>query len=314
MIQLKLAKLNRLNCFKNEEMSPINFSKPFQLKIAILSLLLVSLFASCDRLDSIPYSPEHTPESWLEHQPHQPIKIGNLEFVLVQPSSSIIVYSLGIICLIFGISFLKQNQQQKSKKWWGIALILWGIGALLAGTSYQAFSYEIKCAGREICTWTSWWEVYYVIFSAASIDAMMLALVHTSISGKQKKIFTVYAISKTILYTSIVLLGGFIAQKFLISFELLLLVSIPSILAFLVINLKQYRKNKTIVEKKLLFTWVFLALVIGVYYIYLMLGFTEDLFQKGYWFSANDVLHLGLIAWFFYIGLALKPAIKDQTI
>lgn len=294
-------------------MNQLNFSKLFQPKTGILGLLFILILTACDRLESIPYTPEHTPESWLNHQPFQQVKIGNLSFILVQPSSSIIVYSLGIICLVFGISFLKRNKRQISKKWWGVALVLWGIGALLAGTSYQAFSYEIKCAGREFCTWTSWWEVFYVLFSAASIDAMMLALVHSSIQTKQKKIFTNYVISKTILYASIVLIGAFIANKFLISFELLLLVSTPSILVFFVINFKQYKKNKTPLEKKLIHTWIILALVIGVYYIYLLLGFTEVLFQKGYWFSANDVLHIGLIGWILFIGIILKPAIKDNV-
>ena len=294
-------------------MNQLNFSKLFQPKTGILGLLFILMLTACDRLESIPYTPEHTPESWLNHQPFQQVKIGNLSFILVQPSSSIIVYSLGIICLVFGISFLKRNKRQISKKWWGVALVLWGIGALLAGTSYQAFSYEIKCAGREFCTWTSWWEVFYVLFSAASIDAMMLALVHSSIQTKQKKIFTNYVISKTILYASIVLIGAFIANKFLISFELLLLVSTPSILVFFVINFKQYKKNKTPLEKKLIHTWIILALVIGVYYIYLLLGFTEVLFQKGYWFSANDVLHIGLIGWILFIGIILKPAIKDNV-
>lgn len=294
-------------------MNQLNFLKLFQSKTGILGLLFILMLTACDRLESIPYTPEHTPESWLNHQPFQQVKIGNLSFILVQPSSSIIVYSLGIICLVFGISFLKRNKRQISKKWWGVALVLWGIGALLAGTSYQAFSYEIKCAGREFCTWTSWWEVFYVLFSAASIDAMMLALVHSSIQTKQKKIFTNYVISKTILYASIVLIGAFIANKFLISFELLLLVSTPSILVFFVINFKQYKKNKTPLEKKLIHTWIILALVIGVYYLYLMLGFTEVLFQKGYWFSANDLLHIGLIGWILFIGIILKPEIKDNV-
>ena len=107
--------------------------------------------------------------------------------------------------------------------WWGIALILWGVGALLAGTSYEAFSYAIKCAGRPACVWTSWWEVLYLILSVASVDAMLLAEAYACTTGRWRRALTIYAVVNAAVYAIVVLIGALIPVKFLISFELLIL-------------------------------------------------------------------------------------------
>ncbi len=279
--------------------------------VSVIALLFT--LSACGQLDSIPYTPAQTPETWLQIQPFTEFKFASQNIIFVQPSTSLIVYFLGILTIAVGFYFLKTCQGQLSRLWWGIALLLWGIGALLAGTSYEAFSYAIKCAGREACLWTSWWEVLYLIVSVWSIDAMMLSVAYSSTTGTLRKALSVYAIANAVVYFIVVMIGAFIPIKFLISFELLLVVAAPGIIAVFIINGWRYFKYKLNLDLVLLGTWVWLGITIAAYFLYLISGNTAALWAKGFWFSENDVLHIGLIIWMLYIAFVLAPQLKDLT-
>jgi hypothetical protein len=274
----------------------------------ILCLIFpVFILSACGRLDTILYTPTQTPETWLQIQPYASFN----GLIFVQPSTSIIVYLLGILTIGVGLYFLKIRANDRSRFWWGIALLLWGAGALLAGTSYEAFSYSIKCAGREACLWTSWWEIIYLIFSVWSIDAITLAIAYSSTDGKLRKALSIYSMLNAVLYFIIVIVGAFVPVKFLISFELLLVVAAPGIVAFFIINGWRYAKYKLAADLVLLGTWLWLGITIVAYFLYLISGNTAALWEKGIWFSENDVLHIGLILWMVYIGIVLAPRVKD---
>jgi hypothetical protein len=274
----------------------------------IVGLLLLS---GCGRLDSIPYQPRQTPETWLAGQPFLNVKIGAEEIILVQPSSTVLVYLLGIVAIGVGLVLWRIRDTHRSRLWWGIALLLWGVGALCAGTSYQAFSYEIKCVGREVCAWTSWWEVIYLILSAASVDAMVGAVACSCAVGKWRQVLSLYALLNAALYTVVVLVGALIPVKFLISFELLILVAAPNILILFVLNGWRYYKHKNPMDLALLGAWLWLGLTLGAYFVYLVLDVTPNLWARGVWFSENDVLHIGLILWMLYIALVLAKRVVD---
>ncbi len=267
----------------------------------------------CGHLSSIPYNPEQTPDNWLLIQPYINLNTGAANFVLVQPSSTIFVYLLGIIALGAGLYFFKIRENYQSRIWWGIALLLWGAGALFAGTSYQAFSYEIKCAGQAICSWTSWWEIIYLLLSAASIDAMLISGGYSSCQGRCRKVLVSYAIINITLYTVLVIIGVLSLNKFLISFELLLIVTAPTILFLLILNGWRYFKCRDLMDLALLVMWLWLGVIIGAYFIYLVLDITEYLWERGIWFSENDVLHNGLISWMLTIALFVAKRITDRS-
>ena len=280
-------------------------------KLFLLAFILLSLSA-CAPLETIPYTPAQTPETWLQIQPFAELQFGSQTIIFVQPSTSLIVYLLGILTIYIGIHFLRTRQDQNSRLWWGVALLFWGLGALLAGTSYEAFSFAIKCAGRDLCVWTSGWEIVYLVFSVWSIDAILAAVAYSSSVGKGRKLLLGYALSNAIVYTVIVLVGIFIPVKFLISFEFMLLLTAPSILALFILNGKRYLNQKERLDLLLLYTWLGLGFTIGAYFLYYLSGLTATLWEKGFWFSENDVLHIGLILWMIFIGFYLTPKVKDS--
>lgn len=280
-------------------------------RVSLLGISLL-LLSGCARLATIPYHPQQTPASWLQIQPFVVMELGTVDFILVQPSSTVFVYLLGIITVGVGLYFFRIQDNYQSRKWWGIALLLWGFGALFAGTSYQAFSYEIKCAGQAFCSWTSWWEIIYLLLSAASIDAMLISGGFSSCQGKCRKALTYYAILNITVYSILVIIGAFTLNKFLISFELLLIVTAPTILTLFILNGWRYFKYGARKDLALWITWIWLGVVIGAYFIYLVLGITDDLWEQGIWFSENDILHIGLVSWMVYIASQAAKRITDE--
>jgi len=283
------------------------------LRRCLTTLALGLLLAGCRQLESIPYTPPQTPESWLTIQPYVELVIRSQTVLLVQPTTTALVYALGLLGILAGAYLLRIHGGQRSRLWWGVALILWGVGALLAGTSYEAFSYYIKCAGRAACRWTSGLEIGYLLLSVASVDAIVLAQAYACAAGRARRRLALYAAANLSLYAIALLVGTLIPVRFLISFEFLLVVTAPSIILVIVHNAWRYRRYKRRLDRVLLGTWAGLALTIAAYFIYLISGLTQRLWSQGLWFSENDVLHLGLIAWMIYIVLALAPQLADEA-
>jgi hypothetical protein len=267
---------------------------------------------TCQQIESIPYSPRQTPETWLNIQPFIEFHIGSTTTLIVQPTTSAIVYLLGLITIGAGLYFLYIRHAQRSRFWWGLALILWGGGALLAGTSYEAFSYQIKCAGREACLWTSGWEIGYLVLSVASVNAMLLAQAYACATGQGRRALMTYAFLNFTVYALTVLIGLVVPIKFLISFEWLLIVTAPTIVLFIILNGWRYRRFKQSKDLALLGAWAWLAVTIGAYFWYLISGLTQNLWAQSIWFSENDVLHIGLIIWMIYLALIVAPRVEDE--
>jgi len=197
--------------------------------------------------------------------------------------------------------------------WWGIAMVLWGIGALLAGTSYQAFGYQIKCAGQKTCAWTSWWEVIYLMFQQVSMDALLVAVAYSCATAVWRQALLGYALAGAVIYVSMTFIGAIIPVKSLITFELMVGVSTPICLFVLGLNSWRYYTYNTSMDLALTVAWVLLLAAMLAYWLYDKSDLTARLWAKGkgVWFSQNDVLHIGLILWMIYIAIVLTTRIND---
>jgi len=273
--------------------------------------------SSFGRLKSISYTnPELTPSNWCEFQPCKKIRIASREITLTQPTSTFLVYALGVLTIGAGFYFLLIRGSELSRLWWGISLLLWGIGALLAGTSYQALAYEIKCAGRQSCAWTSWWEVVYLMFQQVSMNTLLVAVAYSCTEGSLQMALLAFALVSAVVYVICTFIGGIVPIKSLITFNVMVWVSTPTLLIFFVLNGWRFYIYSDPKDFFLLSTWILLLLTGAVYWLYDELTITQKLWArgKGIWFSQNDVLHTGLILWVIYIATVVATRIKDYTL
>lgn len=268
------------------------------------------------RLQSIPHpDPALTPETWCKTLPCRKIRFGTRELILTKPSSTFFVYFHALLNIGAGLYFLSIQHGELSRQWWGIALILWGVGAMLAGTSYQALAYHIKCAGRQQCAWTSWWEVIYLIIQQLGLNALLVAVAIGSSGGLLRQGLLLYAAVNAGVYLVLVIFGSLKPVKSLITFELLVLNTAPTLLIFLLLNGWRYIQLGRDTDLVLLTTWLLLLLTMAAYWLYDHLDLTARLWQggAGIWFSQNDVLHIGLILWTMYVVLVVAPRVTDYV-
>ncbi len=280
-------------------------------KYWIIIMLFVLSLTGCARLDAIDYTPKLSPEAFLQQQPSVHIAMGSLDFMLCQPSSSVFVFLVAFFTIFTGYKILSRADGQWSRQWWGVGLLLTGVGALLAGVSYQAMGYEIKCNGREFCTFTSWWEIFYMLLSALGMAAFVIAAAYSNAQGLARKTIIYCAALGAISYSAMLLWGAFTANQLLVSFEFMAVFSTMVVLFLIALHGSGFAKNKDAMNLTSLKAWlIFVAVFLG-YILYLTLQISAALWKTGVWFTENDVLHLGMIYWVFYVGRNVANVVQD---
>ena len=281
----------------------------YDMKKMILTVLSLFALQGCNRIDSLLWQPKMTPKQWCESMPC--VELFSSGLTLTQPTSTLLIYFLGGLWLWVGWRFSRTDNGQKSRRWWAIAMTLGGFAAIAAGTSYQAFGFELKCADREFCTWTSWWEIAYLALQMCSVNAMLAGVAYACTAGPMRRLMLAYAAMTTVVYCCVTAIGTLLPNKFMISFEMLVLFSTPALTACFVINGWRYFEHKTRKDKVLLGAWGIMFGTNVLYYAYLLLGYTQTLWSKGFWFSANDVLHVLMLVWVWYVGTAVVRVLDD---
>ncbi len=272
------------------------------------------LLTGCGRLDELTYDPPVTPEQWCEQRPC--VAVGDV--IVNEPLGTFLVFGLAILWVAVGIYFLVARRGQRSRLWLGIALVLGGLGAAQAGVSYQAFSYELKCAGLATCHYTNGFEVGYSVTQAWSVSAMVVAVAFACAAGGLRRGLTVYAIANAVVYCILAVVGVLLPSKTLLSFEVLMLFALPGIILVMVVSALRWRSGVDRAARSCA-KWIFWAAVLLVvvqiaYFGYYAAGVTQTLWAggAGFYFSENDVLHVGMIGWLIFVAATLGPRLVDN--
>jgi hypothetical protein len=276
------------------------------LVLAVFAILL------SDGTASILLVPNVTPAQFLEAMPYWTVPFFGSSFVLIQPSSTFFVYLLGVLMIVLGVRFIKTRKEDRSRFYFGIGLILWGVGTLLAGSSYQAFGYELKCAGLDYCTFTSKFELVYLLVTGFSIDFLVVGIACASIPESKRTLWIRIAILHSSIYFVLLFIGVLTPLYLLVTYEFFMAVYLVSFLLMFVWNIKHYQTFKDPVNKRLIAIWLlFLGVNVG-YFVALFSGYAEPLYETtGIWFNSNDVLHVLIILWAFAIYKMVYPILKD---
>ena len=136
-----------------------------------------------------------TPQEWLSN--HWYVRWNDV--VLAEPSSTFFVFALAIVILLLSFGFLKSVNHQKSRFWFGLSMLSWSLSTFSAGVSYQILSYELKCAGRSVCIWTTPWEIVYLFLYVISVKLLVIAIGYCCGSESTRKFFISYALVMGIL-------------------------------------------------------------------------------------------------------------------
>lgn len=276
---------------------------------ALPVLLTSALLAGCGRLDQLLYEPLTTPQQWCERRPC--VLVAGVVFN--EPLGSFLVFLLAFLWIAAGVFFLRSHPGQRSRRWLGVALVLGGIGAVQAGVSYQAFSYLLKCAGREYCVLTNGWEVGYSVTQAMSVSAMLISIAYACTRGRCRRGIMVYAWGNALLYVLMALAGSFLPSRVLLSFEVLMLFALPGILLVMAIAARSWLATRHAGDASLWIASILLLAVQVAYFSYAAAGITAQLWRdgNGFYFSENDVLHVGMILWLAYLVVFVGRDLAD---
>jgi hypothetical protein len=271
----------------------------------------VLALSACGRLDELTYQPRTTPEQWCDQRPC--IQVGDM--IVNEPLGTFLVFLLAGLWFASGIYFLRTRRGQRSREWLGVALILGGIGAALAGVSYQALSYELKCAGLELCRLTNGWEVGFSITQAFSVSAMLMAVAHACTTGRLRGGLIIFAALDAVAYLVVTVVGVLTPSAALLSFAVLMLFAVPGILIVIVVAWRRYRSTRDPMDRSLVVAAVLLVLVQVAYFAYYAAGITAIVWDDGagFYFSENDVLHIGLILWLWYVVAVVGRHLRDAS-
>ena len=122
-----------------------------------------------------------------------------------------------------------------------------------------------------------------------------------------------YAGINAAVYVVVSIAGVLLPSAVLLSFSVLMLFALPGIVIVIVVAARRYRQTRDPMDRSLVVAAVLLVAVQIAYFGYYAAGITATLYDggRGFYFSENDVLHVGMILWLIYVAKALNGKLVD---
>lgn len=268
--------------------------------MSLISLISFVGFSLWSKVDRIALTPPINYDQYIASMPF--IYLSNVNLYFQQPFSSILVFAMGLVIIYIGWVYVKHSNFVTI--WLGINFFFWGLGAIVAGISYQAFGADLKCALYDSCRFTHLVELFYMSLTVISINALLIAYsgFHASKTAQRLQSLALFSVGAYSLLQGI---GMVVPVKFLLTYEFMLI--------FLSVNIvimmwTDYTQRSSEVHKRLFIWWIVFLFVNLAYFIALFSGYAAPLYQTtGIWFNENDVLHLFLLLWMLGWLSWIKP-------
>lgn len=252
-----------------------------------------------------------TPDDFLNSQHHIALRWGDYQIVLGQPSSSVIVGFLACLYVHYAMQFARTLRSQQSRQLWCLGLLFSSAAAFIAGIYYQLLGFHLRCEGLHQCYATSSWEIAYYLFSCFASLCFFLAVVRVSASEKFRRPLWLWGWGATLAYVGGLTAGIVWDVSFFLSFQFSVLMTLPIVTPIAVLNLWRFSIKPRVVDKVLIQSSLMLVFSSAAYFAYSNFGITEFLWRHSIWFSENDVLHVGLIFWVWYLNSRLLKLLRD---
>ena len=268
--------------------------------MCLFGLLRFVGFSFASKVDQIALTPSIDFNQYLASMPY--IYLAPLNLYLQQLTSTILVFALGLVTIYVGIVYLRHSPFVT--KWLGINFIFWGLGAIVAGISYQAFGADLKCALYESCRFTHWVELFYMTLTVISINALLIA--YSAFHSPRTSIrLQILALLSVFMYTLLQGLRMIFPVKFLLTYEFMLIFLSINIL---ILMWTDYAQRHIFIHKRLFIWWCVFLVVNLAYFVALFSAYAKPLYQQtGIWFNENDVLHILLLLWMLGWISWIKP-------
>ena len=274
----------------------------------ILTAVITAGLPFAGDLSGIVQEPHMTPEQFLEGRPYS--EIGNM--IIIEPSSSFWVFGLAAVLLVVAILFIVKSDGENSRFLWGLGMVFWAVSAASAGLSYQSFGYELKARGHEFVLYTSWPEIIYMMLAFYSIALLLAATGYFALETRRGVIKnSLFSCIYSFVYAVIMAAGVLTENTFLMSYNAFLLFSGVNFVLMFIYSVRHYRRYRDNLNKRMIIIWLSIAVVNGLYFVYLLSGLGNILWSKGVWFTANDVLHVLLIIWIIQGAVMLYRTMRD---